>query len=92
MAKYAIVNQSNIVENIVAWDGISQWSPPEGCTAMPIENADCIIWSPDDDGVNQQIEAVGMVDRGALWDGQKFINAEPPPPPEQPQTSGTQEL
>lgn len=80
MAKYAIVNQSSIVNNIIEWDGVGQWSPPEGCTAIPTENANCIIWATDDQGVNQQIEFVGFVEIGALWDGQKFVNPEPPMP------------
>lgn len=92
MNKYAIINQSNIVENIIVWDGVSQWSPPEGCTLVPIENANCIVWITNEDGTHQQVEAIGAVSRDAVWDGQKFVNPEPPPPPEQPQTSGTQEL
>ncbi|CQG96873.1 hypothetical protein ACULTK_004353 [Yersinia enterocolitica] len=26
MAKYAVVNKSGIVENIIVWDGISSWT------------------------------------------------------------------
>lgn len=34
MARYAIVNGSNVVINVIKWDGISTWTPPAGCTAV----------------------------------------------------------
>ena len=29
--RYAII-RDGIVENIILWDGVSDWTPPEGCT------------------------------------------------------------
>lgn len=29
--KYALVNTNNLVVNIIEWDGVSLWSPPEDC-------------------------------------------------------------
>lgn len=31
---YAIINSSGVVENIILWDGESNWEPPAGCTAV----------------------------------------------------------
>lgn len=32
MNNYAVINsQTKIVENIISWDGVSPWSPPDGC-------------------------------------------------------------
>lgn len=33
MDTYAIVKDGNVI-NIVIWDGKSEWSVPEGCTAV----------------------------------------------------------
>ena len=32
---YAILNSEGICVNRTVWDGVSPWSPPEGCTAVP---------------------------------------------------------
>lgn len=33
--KYAIV-RNNIVENVVLWDGVSEWGHPEGCDLVDV--------------------------------------------------------
>ena len=38
MPKYAIVDSENNVTNICEWDGESEWSPPEGTTAILCED------------------------------------------------------
>ncbi len=30
MDRYAVVNEKNEVVNVIAWDGVSLWNPPEG--------------------------------------------------------------
>ena len=30
-----VVIRDGVVENVVIWDGVSDWQPPEGCTAQP---------------------------------------------------------
>lgn len=44
---YAVVNSSNLVINIILWDGQSPWFPPDGCVAIKIpENVPVTIgWS-----------------------------------------------
>ena len=33
--RYAIV-RNNIVENVVLWDGVTNWGPPSGCDLVDI--------------------------------------------------------
>ena len=37
--RYALINPSNQITSIVLWDGVSDWSPPAGCRAIPEEQA-----------------------------------------------------
>jgi hypothetical protein len=34
MNRYAVINASYVVVNIIKWDGVSQWSPPQNHTAI----------------------------------------------------------
>ena len=45
--RYAIVkSETNIVENIIIWDGITPWTPPDGCYVEPIGDSGAgINWS-----------------------------------------------
>jgi len=43
MQNYALINNQNIVENVVSWDGLSEWTPPENMTCVNIENLECGI-------------------------------------------------
>lgn len=47
---WAVVDMSvNIVVNVVLWDGVSDWAPPEGCTAIQSDVAGIgWIYNPDD--------------------------------------------
>jgi hypothetical protein len=48
MYKYALINKQNIVENVISWDGESNWTPPENMTCLNVENIECGIgWSYD---------------------------------------------
>ena len=48
MYKYALINNQNIVENVISWDGESNWTPPENMTCLNVENVECGIgWSYD---------------------------------------------
>ena len=31
--RYVIV-EDGVVVNVILWDGVSDWTPPEGCTAV----------------------------------------------------------
>jgi hypothetical protein len=48
MQRYALINSENIVENIVSWDGVSEWTPPENMTCINVESIQCDIGSSYD--------------------------------------------
>lgn len=37
MARYAVIDENGVVQNVIEWDGIAQWEPPKGCTLKPHE-------------------------------------------------------
>lgn len=40
-----LVIQDDTVINIIVWDGVSAWAPPDGCTIIPAEDQTiCIGW------------------------------------------------
>lgn len=45
MGNYAIV-KNNVVEGVIVWDGVSEWTPPEGTIIIETESAG-IGWSWD---------------------------------------------
>lgn len=36
MKNYAIIDATNIVINVIVWDGLPPWTPPSGCIAVEI--------------------------------------------------------
>ena len=36
--KYIILDADGLITNVIEWDGESEWSPPEGCTAIESED------------------------------------------------------
>jgi hypothetical protein len=36
MSTYAIIRSDNTVDNIILWDGVSAWTPPNGCSIVEI--------------------------------------------------------
>lgn len=48
MARYVVidVDQGNLIVNAVEWDGVTEWSPPEGCIVEQSDTAQIgDIWS-----------------------------------------------
>lgn len=43
MAKHAVVNSDNVVENIIVWDESSDWRPPEGRFLVNVDEIFCDI-------------------------------------------------
>jgi hypothetical protein len=39
MHRYAVIDSSSVVTNIVIWDGTSIWEAPDGCTAVLSDDA-----------------------------------------------------
>lgn len=48
---YAVVDGSGAVVNVVSWDGVTQWSPPKGTTAVLSDGNKCQIGGTYVDGV-----------------------------------------
>jgi hypothetical protein len=36
MAAYALLDKNGIIANVIAWDGVSDWTPPAGMTVQPL--------------------------------------------------------
>lgn len=48
MRTYALVNATGLVENVTLWDGSSDWTPPEGLSAVRLTTVGVGIgWSYD---------------------------------------------
>ena len=47
MNNYAIVDASNLVVNVIVWDGIAPWAPPVNCVPfiIPTESPAAIGWT-----------------------------------------------
>jgi hypothetical protein len=39
MDRYAVLNDKRVVVNVIIWDGISQWAPPESHTVERSDTA-----------------------------------------------------
>ena len=48
MYRYALINNQNIVDNVILWDGTPVWSPPENMICINVEGIHCGIgWAYD---------------------------------------------
>jgi len=46
--RYALINNQNIIDNIISWDGETEWTPPENMTVINVDGVDCGIgWTYD---------------------------------------------
>ena len=69
MARYIVIDASGAVINAVEWDGVAEWSPPEGCTLEQHDTAPITeIAQPEDTTpyfvpaylVRQRLQAIGL--------------------------------
>lgn len=44
MAVYNVITEDGRWINSVEWDGVSPWTPPEGCVAIPFDDG---VWTWD---------------------------------------------
>jgi len=88
MPNYLLINkQTNIVDNIIDWDGnTSTWRPPEEYEVVAQSEGRLeIIWDWDKERQEWvELETFRGGDIGATWDGTKFINPKPTWTPEPP--------
>ncbi len=61
MNKYALINNQNIVDNIVLWDGGDSWQPPENMTCINVESIDCSIGWVYDGSVFSESEVIEVI-------------------------------
>lgn len=61
MNKYALINNQNIVDNIVIWDGGDSWQPPENMTCINVESIDCSIGWVYDGSVFNEPEVIEVI-------------------------------
>lgn len=39
MSRYAVVIvKSSVVQNVIEWDGVTPWTPPDGCIAVAVSD------------------------------------------------------
>ena len=36
--RYIIIDADGLITNACEWDGVAEWAPPEGCTAVELES------------------------------------------------------
>lgn len=80
---YLIV-ESNVVTNIVLWDGnTTVWTPPQGSIALIKATTPSMVWSPVivDSHITDWIlvEEIGVADIGFIWDGTVVTTNQPKP-------------
>ena len=67
MNRYALINNQNIVDNIVMWDGGDSWQPPENMTCINVESIEC---------------SIGWVYDGSVFTAPEIVVVTPEPTPE----------
>lgn len=80
MENYVLINnQTDIVDNVVVWDGNTQdWTPPASHTALPQATTPRLIWVQDQQTQAwEQVLVTGGGSIGDAWDGQKLIQPQP---------------
>ena len=94
-----LIIESNVVTNIVLWDGdTTKWTPPLGSIDLIQSITPAMVWQPvvvDKKLVDYVLgEEIGVADIGFTWDGSVCTTNLPKPemPISQPVTRGTQTI
>lgn len=66
MNKYALINDQNIVDNIVLWDGESLWTSPPNLQLVKLDDAEC---------------SIGWIYDGSVFTAPEIVVVEPIPEP-----------
>lgn len=51
MARFAVIDAEGIVKNVILWDEVSQWDPPEGHALIKAEDVFCDIGWKHENGI-----------------------------------------
>ncbi len=96
---YCLINESNIVDNIVLWDGNTEtWTPPASHTYVVQATTPSKDWVWDKDLSDWVlVEVIGHGDIGFSWDGSVLTTTAPKPAApqaadQQPAVTGAQTL
>jgi len=79
---YLLIDTNNVVENIVRWDGESEWVKPEGFITILKSTTPAKIWDLNKNvspNVYELIEVMGSGDLGFTWDGTVLTTNHPQP-------------
>ena len=85
--------ESNVITNIVVWNGDTNiWKPPTDATMLIQSTTPAMVWDYDPATKNWELtEIIGLGNIGFTWDGTVLTTNEPKPVvPVQPTTTGTQ--
>lgn len=66
MERYVIFNENGEAENIVLWDGESEWTPPEGTTIVPEVELDEPVVIESDIVAPEEEAPMSLIDINAL--------------------------
>lgn len=71
MGRYAVLDKDGVVVNVVVWDGVTPWNPPDGHTVQ--EDVDVVadmkdVWAEKHSKFMKPDEAVkeGIIDASVL--------------------------
>jgi hypothetical protein len=79
---YLLIDLQNIVENIVVWDGGSDWFPPAGYLALPQATTPAMVWNLNTKvtpPVYELVEVMGVGNIGFSWNGTVLTTNNPKP-------------
>lgn len=76
---YVINTTTKTVENIIIWDGVSEWTPPDdhhvvAAISTPVKN-----WVFDSQSKDYTLQEFGQANIGFTWDGTYIISNLPKP-------------
>lgn len=90
---YCLVNlQSNICENVVTWDGVIPYEPPENFLLLSQLDTPAKNWTFNETTNDWEIEEIGYGQIGFTWDGTYLITNAPKPDPIEVPVIGTQDI
>jgi len=87
-----LVVESNVVTNLVVWDGdTNTWQPPADATMLVQATTPAMIWKlSGEPPVYVLSEVIGSGDIGFTWNGTVLTTNQPQPPnPTPPISTGT---
>jgi hypothetical protein len=93
-----LIIESNVVSNIVLWDGdVNIWTPPADSIQLIQETTPAMVWMPvfTDGKITDYVltEVLGAGQIGFTWNGTTVNTTDPKPTiPTQPVTTGTQTI